>query len=235
MSKYSELDWCPVLKEMLSTGYSKSLSGNKIAIAGTSTLNNIATIRHLIQREKPKRTMEVGLAYGASALAFLATLSEVNRPGCYHHTAIDPYQKSAWNGSGLNTILAAGFSSVEFTLLEQDSALALPEMCRNKESYSLIYIDGSHLFEDVFVDFFFSARLLSVGGLLIFDDCYDKHVKKLVSFIDSNYRGILAREDAVRRKTLKQSIGHKLGIQQLVAYRKVSCPPREWNATFRGF
>ena len=39
---------------------------------------------------KPKRTLEVGLAYGFSTIYFLAA---IDRIGTGHHTAIDPFRR----------------------------------------------------------------------------------------------------------------------------------------------
>jgi len=148
----------------------------RVAVSGTSTLNNISSIRHALKKEKPQKTMEVGLAYGASALTFLATHAEL-RQASSQQLAIDPYQSTSWRSAGVEAIRSAGLES-NFALIEQDSALALPRLCTEGASFGMIYIDGSHIFEDVFVDFFYCARLLELNRLLLFDDCSDKHIKR---------------------------------------------------------
>ena len=69
----NSLDFCPTLKKILATGYVNIGESERVAVSGTSTLNNISAIRHALKKEKPQKTMEIGLAYGASALIFLAT------------------------------------------------------------------------------------------------------------------------------------------------------------------
>lgn len=230
-----ELQFCPTLHNMIQTGHVQLPNGEEVSIRGTSTLNNIRTIRQLITKERPGSTLEIGLAFGASALTFLATLNEIHGPS-YHHTAIDPFQSEVWKSAAVHSIESAGLSQ-NFTHLEQDSALALPNLCSAGKTYDLIYVDGSHLFEDVFIDFFYCVRMLSRDGLILFDDCTDKHVQKVIRYIDKNYSAILQREnvgDAVEH-SLKRRLAHAIGIQQLVVYRKIEDPPRKWNAPFRNF
>lgn len=230
----SEAKFCPTLYNML-TSKSIDLPGiTELPIHSTSTINNIRTIRQLLINERPIATLEIGLAFGASALTFLATHKEIHSSQIFSHTAIDPFQASDWKSAGLHAIQSAGLMT-NFTHIEQDSALALPTLCSEDNTYGLIYVDGSHIFENVFVDFFYCARLLSLNGLILFDDCTDKHVRKVLKFIEKNYIGILKREYITHSPTLKQRIGHSVGIQQLIAYRKIGHPPRKWNAPFVDF
>jgi predicted O-methyltransferase YrrM len=220
---------------MIESGSVKLADGETLPLLAASTLNNLRAIRQTILRDKPTSTLEIGLAHGASALTFLSTLRENGTSG-FHHTAIDPYQSGMWKGAAIQNIAAEGLSE-HFLHIERDSALALPELCSQSRRYDLIYVDGSHLFEDVFVDFFFSCRLLSHGGVILFDDCTDKHVKKVIRFINANFSRVLQREKIsdFSGKSLKSRIGNALGIRQLVAYRKIAEPPRRWDAPFSGF
>lgn len=58
-----------------------------------------------------------------------------------------------------------------------------------------VYVDGSHLFEDVFIDFYYSCRLLKEEGYILFDDSTDEHVKKVLGFIRSNMKDHLQEID----------------------------------------
>lgn len=233
MKEATSLDFCPVLERMLAQGFIDLKDGSRVPIAGTSTLNNLKAIRYIVATQKPSKTLEIGLAYGASALTFLATHAELNSAGA-QHVAIDPYQSTAWRSAALEAIAAAGLAA-NFRLIEQDSAFALPAMCLSGQKFGLIYIDGSHIFEDVFCDFYYCTRLLASNGWLLFDDSRDRHVNKVIRFIDKNYPDILRRESIGVAKTWMQRIGHTLGVQQLVAFRKVGDEPRPWNAKFADF
>jgi methyltransferase family protein len=64
--------------------------------------------------------------------------------------------------------------------------MILPRLVEENEQFDLVYIDGSHLFEDVFIDTYYTGRLLSQGGVVAFDDCGDPHVRKVLAFLRSN-------------------------------------------------
>jgi predicted O-methyltransferase YrrM len=231
------LTFCPRLKTMIETGTTLDRNGEPVQIAGVSTLNNLRVIRELILRKRMSRTLEVGLAYGGSALVCLSTLKEC-AVGDFHHTSIDPFENSHWRGCALRAIEEEGYGA-NFTHEEGFSGLVLPDLVRRKAQFDLIYIDGSHLFEDVFIDFFYSVQLLSTGGIVLFDDCTDKHVKKVIRFVRGNYSSILEEVDLGPYedpdKPLKKRIGNRLGIRQLVGFRKTGEPPRPWDAEFRNF
>lgn len=230
------LNFSPRLKEIVETGKSLNLKGEVIKTSGVSTLNNIRIMRELVIKEKFSKTLEIGLAFGVSALTLLSTLKEVSADN-FHHTAIDPFQTN-WGGSGLKVISDEGFSN-HFTLHEDLSALVLPTLFRNSEQYDLIYIDGSHLFEDVFIDFYYSVQILRKGGIVLFDDCRDSHVLKVIKFIRTNYAEFLSEIDygvgENPHRPLKKRIGNFLGVRQLFGFQKTEEPPRKWNAKYKDF
>jgi len=94
-----------------------------------------------------------------------------------------------------------------------------------------VYVDGSHLFEDVFVDGFYCARLLAEGGYLLFDDCADPHIAKVIGFIDRNVPGLSRQPD----RTLRSRVARVLRRRQLTAYRRVGEIERTWNSAFLTF
>ena len=66
---------------------------------------------------------------------------------------------------------------------EECSALELPKLMKQGARFDLVYIDGSHLFEDVFIDAYFVARLLTQGGVVVFDDSTNPHIAKVLRFL----------------------------------------------------
>src|SRR5439155_19740700 len=69
---------------------------------------------------------------------------------------------------------------------ESLSSYELARLAEAGERFGLIYIDGSHRFEDVFVDFYFARTILEPGGYLLFDDSSDIEVAKVIRFIQRN-------------------------------------------------
>lgn len=229
--QFDYFHFCPLLREMLKSNEVTLSDGSSVGVKSASTVNNLKAIRQVILKEKPVSTLEIGLALGASALTFLGSLQEVNDAD-FFHTAIDPFQNSQWQGIGVDQIERGGLSK-NFRFIEQDSMIALPSLCERDESFEVIYVDGNHKFENVFVDFLFGVRLLSSNGMILFDDCTFPQVKKVIKFIDKNYPGILRRENIKllnETKTLKKQVGNLLGIRQLIAYRKIGKVPRRWDA-----
>jgi predicted O-methyltransferase YrrM len=213
--------FCPTLKTILQSGHTVGSTGAKIKVHSFSTLNNLRVLREIIKEKKPTRTLEIGLAYGGSALTILATLKEVVQKD-YIHTAIDPFQERSWNSAAIIAIERAGLNNFRF--IEGFSSLVLPAMLKQSESFDLIYIDGSHSFENVFVDHYFSIRLLSAGGILLFDDCTTKDVAKVIGFIRRQQGHACKPIDLSRyddpRKAFTKRIANALGIRQLKGFCK---------------
>lgn len=222
---------------MLETGLSLSGDGEEIIISGASTLGNIRALRELILTYKVKDSLEIGLAYGASALAVLKTLKEVHGDDC-SHSAIDPFQNCDYKGSALRAIRDEG-TAPYFKFYEDYSAFVLPSLVKSKNKYDLIYVDGSHLFEDVFIDLYYASRLLNMDGFLLFDDSRDPHIRKVISFIRKNFQGIFKEMDYSKiddpKKSAVKRWGNTFGIRQLTGFIKVNEPARTWNAPFMNF
>jgi predicted O-methyltransferase YrrM len=145
--------------------------------------NEGEALYHLVRTIKPAATLEVGTAWGLSTLFICQALADNPLP-LGHHTAIDPYQ-SRFHYMGLENIKRAGLHHL-LTFIEQSSHLALPQLVQQKKSFDVIFIDGSHLFDGVFVDFFYADQLLPVGGHLVFDDLWMPAVRKTLHFILTN-------------------------------------------------
>jgi predicted O-methyltransferase YrrM len=167
------------------------------------------------RKSKPERTIEIGLGYGFSTLFFLAALANNNFG---HHSAIDPYQRSAWQGIGLSKANALAPSG-RFRFVEQTSVRAAMELERENSAYGLIFIDGGHIFEQVLVDFFLYAKLCKIGGLVILDDMWMSSIRTVASFVRSN------RDDFCEIPT---------PIPNLCVFQKVGEDERKWQH-FRPF
>ncbi|MBC6419493.1 MAG: class I SAM-dependent methyltransferase [Prochloron sp. SP5CPC1] len=231
------LNFCPRLKEIIDTGTTVNSKGEKIKTEAISTLNNIKVIREILRELKPIRTLEIGLAHGASALIILSTLREIS-PNGFLHTAIDPHQTTVWGGSSIRVINDEGYSE-NFRFYEDYSAIVLANLVKEKEKFYFAYVDGSHLFENVFLDFYYTSILLNKGSIVLFDDCTDRNVAKVIKFINKNYSDILqplnVKPFEEPQKPSYKKLGNLLGIRQLIGFRKIIEPPRQWNAKFRNF
>jgi predicted O-methyltransferase YrrM len=210
----------------------------KVPFVGGSTLNNLYVLRSLFEEIRPARTLEVGLACGASALPLAALHRKYDPEGTGQHTAIDPFQADL-DDAGLNQIACDGLAT-HFRHLREPSLSALPRLLAEGERFQLVYVDGSHLYEDVFIDAFYGIRLLDKDGVIAFDDSTWPDVAKVISFIERNFAGRLERLDALNYRppetvSAKTRIAHRLGRNQITVFRLIDDPVRPWSAKMVDF
>ena len=233
------LAFCPVLADMIKANSASGRTGKLLDLGSLSTSNNLATLRQLHLAWEAMHTLEIGFACGGSALVFTQTHKDLGSPPNHQHVAIDPYQRSHWiDESGLVAVERAKLDGY-LHFIEDVSSYALPELVKRGDKFDLIYIDGSHLFEDVFVDFYYAARLLADGGLIIFDDCTNPHVRKVLRYIKRSFPISLPEFDLFTYRYnvayYHYSLARAFGRLQMKAFRRVNDPVREWNSAFRNF
>jgi predicted O-methyltransferase YrrM len=143
----------------------------------------------LVREVQPEATLEVGTAWGLSTLFICQALRD-NARG--RHTAIDPFQKK-FHYAGLENVRRAGLGDL-LSFVEEMSQTALARMVGEGRRFEVIFIDGGHLFDLAFVDFFFADQFLPVGGYLVFDDLWMPAVRKVLRFILRNRQYAIAEE-----------------------------------------
>jgi predicted O-methyltransferase YrrM len=124
-------------------------------------------LRDLLLAENPSTVIEIGLAYGSSALAIAEALAAAGADA--RHVIVDAYQDQ-FDGSGWAAIVGAGLTGL-CSLIEERSQLALPRLVREGLVADAAFVDGSHIFHNVFVDLFYLRELVRPGGLVVLDDC----------------------------------------------------------------
>jgi predicted O-methyltransferase YrrM len=179
-----------LLREMLRSKRVPHPSGNQLELTSTtSPLNYAALYRHVVAR-RPSLVIEIGMAYGASALSILTALAE---NGGGRLISIDPYpQWSSAMEAALHLIRQAGFEQLHEHIREPSCA-ALPRLVSEYgQRAELVYIDGQHTFDHAFIDCFYGDRLLTVGGALAFNDCGWRSVFRVLKFLKTHrkYREI---------------------------------------------
>jgi hypothetical protein len=140
--------------------------------------NNIPFVAPLLldfaQRhgEAPIRYLEIG-AYEGRNIAFMDWLL----PGQLDITAIDPWFDETFNPveayHGIEERFRRNMTRTKvasLSTLRSFSSIELPKMQAARETFDLIYVDGSHTAVDVMIDMCFCANLLKVGGMMILDD-----------------------------------------------------------------
>ena len=227
----------PSLRKMLETQRVQGRT-RELGFVGGSTENNLFVLTNYLDKHKPARTLEVGLACGASALAFTHMHRLIGGDTERVHVAIDPFQADL-DDAALVQIEDEGLDSY-FRFIRKPSYAALPKMLREGLTFDMIYIDGSHHFDHVFIDIFYSARLLSKGGIVLFDDSTLPEVRKVISFVRRNWMHAFSETDLAeyRRdsgRSWRYRVAKALGRVQLTGFRKNADPERSAESSFKSF
>ncbi len=117
-------------------------------------------------------TLETGA--GLSTVIFAAN-------GC-QHTCVTPCQSEADRIQDYCRSVNIDTSNVNFIIARSSDIIhQLP-----RSAFDLVLIDGCHGFPSVFVDFYYAARLLKIGGTLIIDDMHIYTCQLAARFIQSD-------------------------------------------------
>jgi len=237
----SAFESCPTLLDLYTKLRVVGRNGKVFEeIGAASTERNLLAIRNLMHKCAPSATLEIGMAFGGSTLAIASIFAELGDSPRGQHIAIDPFQSTFWDDAGMLQIELAGLCGF-IRHIDQPSAITLPLLVKQSCSFDMIYVDGSHLFEDVFCDAYFSRQLLRVGGFLLFDDAADAHVAKVLRFFRSNWSGCLEevnpREYLIpgRREQGRELLRRFAGRRQLAVFRLTKREQRPWDASLNRF
>lgn len=180
----------PLLASILATGVVHAKDGTPRPIHSQISREEGEFVEGVIRKLKPRRSIEIGCAYGVSSLFICGALAEV---GSEQYVIVDPYQlgsnydgpDSGYEGIGLENIRRAGFAElVEF--IGEISYQCLPRLVAEKRKFDFAFVDGMHTFDYAFVDFFFIDKMLNVGGVIVFDDLNYPSIRKLCRYILRN-------------------------------------------------
>jgi predicted O-methyltransferase YrrM len=161
-------------------------------------------LRDLMISERVETVVEVGLAYGSSALAIGEALVSVGAPRP-RHVVIDPLQATEWSNVGWQLLRSAGLESI-VRLISQPSSMALSQLIAEEFTAGAAFVDGSHRFHEVFVDLYFLRKIVRPGGLIVLDDCWWPSVDTAARYFETNM-GWQAVHDAFDGGTTDQVTG----------------------------
>lgn len=208
----------PMITRMLSSKLFYLPNGQALKLHSNINMNEGNYLFNLVVENKMVRLLEVGFAYGVSAMFMTKGLENnklKNDKEKYQLVSIDPFQSTQWHNLGLNNLKRIGTLELH-KLYEQKSLNALPFLLKEKKKqYDLIFIDGWHTFDYALVDLFYATFLIRQNGYLILDDALHPGVNKLIKYIDTNYSGFL-------KKITK-------GPKTFGVYVKEGDDKRQWN------
>jgi len=191
-------------------------SGNYRRLHAQTKAPEHVELRKALTETHAKHTLEVGFAYGTSALVFAEHHQKMKNPGkC--HTIIDPNQYGTgdghWEGIGMENLKRVGFGS-QVRLIEDSSVLALPALV-GKVVLDVALIDGYHLFDYTLMDIFYCLQMLRVGGILIVDDKRMKAITAVAKYVTRAYKHVI---DVCKT------------CRTMLVLKKIKEDTRDWNA-----
>lgn len=168
----------PLLEEVFVTRKFVNSNGQTIEIHSETPRDQCHFLQKIIEDNRFSKTLEVGLAYGLSTLAICESVAKFSGT----HTAFDPAENSYWGGNGVELVNQAGYGHV-LNFQEKTSVAGFAELLAQGKQYDFAYVDTAKLFDWILVDFYFIARLLRIGGIVVFDDVDFPGIRKVMRFI----------------------------------------------------
>lgn len=192
------------LKKVLETGEVEEIGGKKLKLQWNIDKNEGEFIQRVLKKIDARKTLEIGTAYGISGMFICEAIA--GKSGA-QHIAIDPYQDKKFNNLGIENIRRAGYGDL-LQFHNDFSHFVLPELVRRKETIDFALIDGYHLFDYAFVDFFYVDKLLKPGGVVILDDAAWTSVHKVAQYVATNraYRLFEQEKRPIGSPTWKQNL-----------------------------
>jgi predicted O-methyltransferase YrrM len=188
-------------------------------------------LRDLCIYERVQTVVEVGLAYGSSALAIGEALVAVGSPHP-RHIVIDPFQQRAFRNVGWDVLCSAGLDSIA-RLVTAPSSMALAQLATDGVVADAAFVDGSHRFHEVFVDLYFLRKIVRPGGLVVLDDDWAPSVRTAVRYYERNL-GWTAIPEAFVDGTV-WTIGRAAAAEAVPRCRALRLPDPSFEPPFEEF
>jgi predicted O-methyltransferase YrrM len=198
------------LEDLYAAGVVTDADGREKPVFGPSISRGEACeLAEIVRDGNFAQTLETGMAYGLSTMALAGVHAE---RGAGDHIAIDFTEYEHFEGIGALNLKRAGLEDFVEVIAER-SELVLPRLAAEGLTRDFVFIDGSHLFDWVVIDFFYADRLLEVGGVIALHDTLMPAVRRAIDFVSSN----LAYEQLPATNT------------NLAVLRKLAVDTREWD------
>ena len=237
---YNQMFENSVLKQMIKEGTAVDQQGAPAKVKDRILAKHAEALFRTVLELRPRRAIEGGMACGAATLSILTALDQIGGEGSL--VSIDPYQTRDWKGVGVASVARAGLAN-RHRLIEDYDYAALPRLLAKGAQFELAYIDGWHTFDYTLLDLFYIDRMLTVGGVVGFNDCGWPAVHKVIKFLLSHRRyeeinvslprTFLRRMNAgqfVRRRFFNDRAVDQLRIQEQDRYfRKLEAWEPKWN------
>ncbi len=217
----------PVLAQLLNTGEATAPNGAQVRLHSQLPELEGLLLQSWLERYRPVRLLEIGLAYGISSL-FICDAIQQWPVECYH--IIDAFQSGQWQQIGVNNLHAAGFARL-VTMYEELSELCLPRFLEQGHRYDFAFVDGWHTFDHVLTEFFYISRMLDVGGVVVFDDVHLPSIHAVLAHVDSYdcYERLALPADFPPSMKMKVRKVAGLPPVRIAGFVKITPDERDWD------
>lgn len=182
-----------------------SIEGECIPLHSNTSKEQGLFLQKIFDIVKPAKSLEVGFAYGISALFILEKHREI-RSAERAHLVIEP--DGYWGTAATYNIEKEGLT--KYLQIRTDySDIILPQLFYENYRIQYAYIDTTKQFDVVMQDFYFINKIMDVGGVVILDDCGGAWpgVQRLARFINTlPHYHILEGHNKVVNSTSKKMI-----------------------------
>ena len=142
-------------------------SGDTIPLHSNTSLNQGYFLQEMFDLIKPKKSIEVGFAYGISSMFILEKHREVHSTEGAH-IVIEP--DNYWGGAAEFNIDLEGL--LPYLDVRRDfSDKVLAKLFLENLRIQYAYIDTTKKFDAIMQDFYMINKMMDVGGVVILDDC----------------------------------------------------------------
>jgi len=162
-------------------------------------------IYNFLKDKKPKITLEVGLAFGFSAVYIMSATDST-------HYVIDAFQEK-YDNLGLKNVENNGFSN-RLRFENDFSHNALPKLLKENVKLDFAFIDGGHKFDEIFIDFYYIDLLLNEKAYVLFHDAWMRSTQNVLAWIKNNKKNYRFIE---------------VPVKNLILLKKIGSEDREWD------
>ncbi|MDP4285495.1 MAG: class I SAM-dependent methyltransferase [Bacteroidota bacterium] len=171
-----------LLENIFTSSLIENPQGKMVSLHSHTSRGQGIFLQGIFDQVKPKKTLEIGMAFGISSLFILEKHREYDHPN-KSHIIIEPYP---WKGIAEYNFAKAGLFELT-DIYYKKSYEILPGLVAENIRIQYAYVDTIKLFDNVMQDIFFIDKMLDVGGVIILDDCGGSWpgIQKAARFLNS--------------------------------------------------
>ena len=168
-----------LLAQLFETQSAIDSSGREVCLIANISPAFSSALTRVVRENKVMCAVEVGLAYGTSALSILEGLGVGGKL-----ISLDPFHEQL--GRVGKILIDQSTRAADHELIELPDYLGLPHLIERGVVADLVYIDGMHTFDYVALDAFYADKLIKPGGIIAFNDCGFRSIHKFLKYFVSH-------------------------------------------------